>query len=124
MSNSFIILVALSFLNCYSLITKDDFVEKLLYLTTQSSVYTSESGDNLLLYKEGQFHCDCSGMIKALLNGLDIYNVKEGDKLSGFDVTGDKNSKQLIDGCTDVSTTFYLLGSTPRFLYLEEHIGV
>ena len=36
-------------------------------------------------------------MIKAILNGFDIYNVKEGDKLSGFDITGDKNSAQLIE---------------------------
>ena len=124
MSNSFIILLILSFLNCFALISKDEFVEKLIYLTKQSSAYTLVSGDNLLLFKDEQFHCDCSGMIKALLNGFDIYNVKEGDKLSGFDVTGDKNSKQLIDGCTDVSDTFYLLGSAPRFLYLEGHIGV
>ena len=124
MSKSFIILLALSFLNCSSLISKDEFVEKLLYLTKQNSTYTSVSGDNLLLYKEGQFHCDCSGMIKALLNGFDIYNAKEGNKVSNLNITGDKNSKQLIDGCTDVSNIFYFLGSAPRFLYLEGHIGV
>jgi hypothetical protein len=127
MSNSFIILLILSFLNCYALISRDELIEKLLYLTKQSSEYTSVSGDNLLLYKDEKFHCDCSGMIKALLNGFDIYNAKEGDKLSGFDVTGDKNSKQLIDGCTDVSNFFYFLDSAPRFLYLEghiDHIGV
>ena len=39
-----------------------------------------------------------SGMIKAILNGFDIYNVKEGDKLSGFPVTGDKSSQGLFEG--------------------------
>ena len=124
MSNSFIILLILSFFNCYAIISKDEFVEKLLYLSKNSSTYTSVSGDNLLLYKDGQFHCDCSGMIKALLNGFDIYNAKEGDKHSGFDVTGDKNSRQLIDGCTDVTNIFYFLNTAPRLLYLDNHIGV
>ena len=124
MNHYFIIFLVINFLNCLSLISKDEFVEKLLYLAEQSSAYTSVSGDNLLLYKEGQFHCDCSGMIKALLNGFDIYNVKEGDKLSEFNITGDKNSAQLINGCTDVSDKFYWLASTPRFLYLDGHIGV
>jgi hypothetical protein len=124
MNHYFIILLVINFLNCLSLITKDDFVEKLLYLAKKNSAYTSVSGDNLLLYKEGKFHCDCSGMIKALLNGFDIYNAKEGDKLSEFTITGDKNSAQLINGCTDVSDKFYWLASTPRFLYLDGHIGV
>ena len=124
MNYSLIILLAINFLNCNSLIGRDELVEKLLYLTKQSSSYTSVSGDNLLLYKDGQFHCDCSGMIKALLNGFDVYNVKEGDKLSDFSITGDKNSKQLIDGCNDVSDKFYFLDSVPKLVYLEGHIGV
>ena len=124
MNHYSIILLILNFLNCYSLIGKDELVEKLLYLVEQKSTYTSVSGDNLLLWKEGQFHCDCSGMIKALLNGFDIYNVKEGDKLSEFPVTGDKNSKQLIEGCIDVTDNFFNLNSVPRFLYLKDHIGV
>ena len=124
MNHYSIILLVLSFLNCYSLIGKDELVEKLLYLVEQKSAYTSVSGDKLLLWKEGKFHCDCSGMIKALLNGFDIYNFKEGDKLSEFPVTGDKNSKQLIEGCIDVTDNFFNLNSVPRFLYLENHIGV
>lgn len=63
-------------------------------------------------------------MIKAILNGFDVYNVKEGDKFSGFPVTGDKSSQGLIDGCIDVSDSFYLLKTVPRLLYLEGHIGV
>ena len=64
-------------------------------------------------------------MIKAILNGFDIYNVKEGDKLSGTDVTGDKNSAQLIESCTDISTDFYSFEfSGPRLVYFPGHIGV
>ena len=124
MNYSFIILLAIIFLKSYCLIGRDELVEKLLYLANQSSVYTTISGDNLLLYKGGQFHCDCSGMIKALLNGFDLYNAKEGDKLSDFNITGDKNSKQLIDGCNDVSDKFYSLDSVPKLVYLEDHMGV
>ncbi len=114
-------------MNCYSLITKDELVEKLLFLVDQNSIYTSVSGDNVLLWKEEKFHCDCSGMIKALINGYDIYNVEEGDKLTNFSVSGDINSKQLIEGCIDVSENFSELKNVPRFLYLEgiqNHIGV
>ena len=123
----FLILFGLSILNCYSLITKDELVEKLLFLVDQNSTYTSVSGDNLLLWKEEKFHCDCSGLIKALINGYDIYNVKEGDKLTNFSVSGDINSKQLIEGCIDVTENFFDLKNLPRFLYLEgnqNHIGV
>ena len=100
MNHSFLLLLALNILiiNCEPLISKEDFVARLLYLVEQNSSYTSVSGENLLLWKEGKFHCDCSGMIKAILNGFDIYNVKEGDKLSGFPVTGDKSSQGLIEG--------------------------
>lgn len=120
-----ILLYALYLSKCSDLMNENEFVEKLLYLVEQNSTYTSAQGDNLLLWKNGQFHCDCSGLIKAVLNGFDIYNVKEGDKLSGFPLTGDKNSQQLIDSCTDVSTEFNLLKySGPRFLYFPGHIGV
>ena len=54
----FLILFGLSILNCYSLITKDELVEKLLFLVDQNSTYTSVSGDNLLLWKEEKFHCE------------------------------------------------------------------
>lgn len=91
----------------------------------QNSIYTSVSGDNVLFWKDGKFHCDCSGMIKALLNEFDIYNVKEGDKLSNFEIIGDKNSKEIIDACTDISTDFTLLKPLePRFVYFTVHIGV
>ena len=119
-----ILLYSLLLNNCSSLLSEKEFVDKLLYLVEQNSSYTSVSGDNLLLWKDGKFHCDSSGMIKAILNGFDIYNVKEGDKLSGFDITGDKNSTQLIDSCTDISTNFDFKNSGPRLVYFPGHIGV
>ena len=63
-------------------------------------------------------------MIKALIYGYDIYNVKEGDKLTNISVSEDKNSKQLIEGCIDVTEKFSELKNVPRFLYFEGHIGV
>ena len=119
-----ILLYSLLLNNCSSLLSEKEFIDKLLYLVEQNSSYTSVSGDNLLLWKDGKFHCDSSGMIKAILNGFDIYNVKEGDKLSGFDITGDKNSTQLIDSCTDISTNFDFKNSGPRLVYFPGHIGV
>ena len=65
-------------------------------------------------------------MIKALLNGYDIYNVKEGSSGSESPVTGSLNSKMLIDNCEDISENFYTLSVTPsavRFVYLENNIG-
>ena len=110
------------------LINQNELVKQLLYLVEQNSTYSNVPGQNILYYKEETFYCDCSGMIKALLNGYDIYNVKEGSKPSDFPITGDLNSRQLIDGCEDVSKYFYTLApfSSPdlRFVYMEGHIGI
>ena len=37
------------------------------------------------------------------LNGYDIYNVIEGYKFSEYPITGDLDSKGLIEGCIDFS---------------------
>ena len=121
------LLFFLSIGNSFSLLNQKEFVDKLLYLVEQKSDYSSIPGNNMLNYKNEIFYCDCSGMIKALLNGYDFYNVTEGSQPSDFNITGDKNSKQLIDNCEDISEHFYLLtynSATVRFLYKEGHIGV
>ena len=108
-------------------LSKNEFVERLLYLVDQNTTYNGTSGFNILNYVNETFQCDCSGMIKALLNGFDIYNVKEGDVLrtKDYSVTKDLNSHQLINNCIEVSTNFSLLHpSEVRLLYMENHIGV
>ena len=127
MNHYITIILASLFFNCYSLISKEEFVEKLLYLVEQNSTHTLVPGENVLLWKDGQFHCGGSGMIKALLNGYDIYNVIEGYKFSEYPITGDLDSKGLIEGCIDVNDQFYYMHhykNVPRLLYLEGHIGV
>ena len=130
-SNYKIVLLFFSlFRSSLCLINQNELVKQLLYLVNKSSDYSNVPGQNMMNYIGGTFYCDCSGMIEALLNGYDIYNVKEGSKPKDFPITNDINSKQLIDGCEDISENFFeLIPPSPRvrFLYFEEprsHIGV
>ena len=137
-SNYKIVLLFFSlFSSSLCLINQDELVKQLLYLVNKSSDYSNVPGKNMMNYIGGKFYCDCSGMIEALLNGYDIYNVKEGSKLSTYPVTQrEMTSKDLIDGCEDISEDFDKLFSfsSPgvRFLYMEyitgnktgKHIGV
>ena len=128
--NKILLLFFSIFRSSLCLINQDKFVEDLLYLVNQTTEYSSTSGNNILNYIDGIFYCDCSGMIKALLNEYDIYNVEDRSKPSGFPITKDINSKQLIDGCEDISDDFIeLIPPSPRvrFLYMDtpnRHIGV
>ena len=114
-SNYKIILLFFSlFSSSLCLINQDELVKQLLYLVNKSSDYSNVPGQNMMNYIGGKFYCDCSGMIEALLNGYDIYNVKEGSKLSTYPVTQrEMTSKDLIDGCEDISEDFDKLFYAP-----------
>ena len=66
--NKILLLFFSIFRSSLCLINQDKFVDDLLYLANQTTEYSSTSGNNILNYIDGIFYCDCSGMIKALLN--------------------------------------------------------
>ncbi len=110
---------------CQSLISKDEWVDKLVYLVNQTTIYTKEQGKNLLDYDGTAWYCDCSGLMKALFNGRNVYSEKIGNDVNKtLPVTADLNTDNLIEKCKDLSTDFSLLKKDePRLLYLKVMLG-
>ena len=109
---------------CKVVMTKNEWVEKLLTLAKQPSDYSQTYGYNALRWDGSKWWCDCSNMMKALFNGRDI-NDKTKDKFEKSTAnTGDVNANGLINKCSSLSTDFSKLKSgEPRLIHMDGHIG-
>ena len=104
--------------------TKDQWVQKLMTLARSPSKYSNKYPYNVLYYDGSRWYADCSNLMKALFNGRDI-NDKTPNKYQGdLSNTGDVTVAGLFNQCTDISTNFGALRSgEPRLLYMDEHMG-
>ena len=126
MKIAFILVLALS-LNlsfCKIVMTKDEWVNKLITLAGEPSDYSQKYGWNALRWDGSKWWCDCSNLMKALFNGRDI-NDKTKDKFeSNTSNTEDVPADGLILKCKYLSKDFSKLKSgEPRLIHMQGHIG-
>ena len=127
MRGALILILALS-LNintlCKIVMTKNEFVSKLLTLAKQKSSYSQDYGKNALLWDGSKWWCDCSNMLKALFNGRDITDKTKNKFEKSTSNTGDVNANGLINKCSSLSSDFSKLKSgEPRLIHMDGHIG-
>ena len=109
---------------CKVVMTKDEWVNKLVALAKQPSDYSQKYGYNALRWDGSKWWCDCSNLMKALFNGRDITD-KTKDKFEKSTAnTGDIGADSLFKKCSSISTDFSKLKSgEPRLIHLDGHVG-
>ena len=107
------------------IMTEKQFVERLLNIRNRKTFYKNKYPYNLCyINKDGRTSADCVNLVKAILNGYNIYNNTIGYYQRDLSNTGDCTEAELIGQCTEVSTDFKKLGTHPEILYMKGHIGV
>lgn len=101
------------------------FVERLMVLANRKTYYKNKYPDNLCyVHTDGRTSADCVNLVKALLNGYNVYNLTIGYYQRDLSNTGDCTEAELICQCSDVDDDFKALGSRPRILWMPGHVGV
>ena len=104
--------------------TKNEWVNKLITLANSKSRYTQEYPYNVLYYDGTTWSADCSNLMKALFNGRDISDKTANKYQKDLTNTGDVNADGLINLCTDLSSDFSKLKSgEPRLIHMSGHMG-
>ena len=104
--------------------TKDQWVQKLITLAKSPSKYSMKYPYNVLYYDGSKWYADCSNLMKALFNGRDINDKTPNKYQKDLTNTGDVDADGLIQKCTDISTNFKALKSgEPRLLHMSGHMG-
>lgn len=106
------------------IMTERQFVDRLKTIRSRKTYYYNKYPYNLCyIHKDGRTSADCSNLVKAILNGYDVYNISVGYYQRDLSNTGDCTEAELLAQCTDVSTDFSILGTHPEILYMKGHIG-
>ena len=104
--------------------TKSEWVQKLITLAKSSSKYSNNYPYNLLYYDGSKWYADCSNLMKALFNGRDINDKTPNKYQRDLSNTGDVDVDGLFQQCTDISANFGALKSgEPRLLHMFGHMG-
>lgn len=110
------------------IMTSDQFISRLKALAARRTYYKNKWPDNLCyIHSDGRTSADCSNLVKAILNGYNIYNNAIGYYQKDLSNTGDCTEIELLNQCTDVSSNFSNMGNNPRILWMNKpngHIGV
>jgi LysM repeat protein len=107
------------------IMTERQFVERLLNIRNRKTFYKNKYPYNLCyINKDGRTSADCVNLVKAILNGYNIYNNTIGYYQKDLSNTGDCTEAELIGQCSEVSVDFSKLGTHPEILYMKGHIGV
>lgn len=101
------------------------FVNRLVQLRSRKTFYKNKYPYNLCyINKDGRTSADCVNLVKAVLNGYNVYNNSIGYYQKDLSNTGDCTEAELLAQCADVSSDFTILGKHPEILYMKGHIGV
>ena len=110
------------------IMTDRQFVERLTIIKNRNTFYKNKYPYNLCyINKDGRTSADCSNLVKAILNGYDVYKNEVGYYQKDLSNTGDCSEAELLCQCTDVTDDFSNMGKEPRILWMNKpngHIGV
>ena len=107
------------------IMTERQFVERLTNIRNRQTFYKNKYPFNLCyIHPDGKTSADCVNLVKAILNGYNVYNNTVGYYQRDLSNTGDCTEAELLSQCSDVSQDFARLGKHPEILYMKGHIGV
>ena len=105
------------------IMTSEQFITRLKNLAGRKTFYKNKYPYNLCyINKDGRTSADCVNLVKALLNGYNIYNNTVGYYQKDLSNTGDCTEAELLAQCSEVSTNFTNM-PVPAILYMKGHIG-
>ena len=106
------------------IMNEKQFVDRLVAIKNRRTFYKNKYPFNLCyINSDGRTSADCVNLVKAILNGYNIYNNNVGYYQKDLSNTGDCTEAELLAQCTDVSSDFKKLGNHPEVLYMKGHIG-
>lgn len=106
------------------IMTERQFVERLTNIRNRQTFYKNKYPFNLCyIHPDGKTSADCVNLVKAILNGYNVYNNTVGYYQRDLSNTGDCTEAELLSQCSDVSQDFARLGKHPEILYMKGHIG-
>lgn len=106
------------------IMTDVQFVERLTQIRNRKTFYKNKYPYNLCyINKDGRTSADCVNLVKAILNGYNVYNNTIGYYQRDLSNTGDCTEAELLAQCEDVSSDFSKLGNKAMILYMKGHIG-
>ena len=106
------------------IMTERQFIERLLNIKNRKTYYWNKYPNNLCyIHQDGRTSADCVNLVKAILNGYNVYNNTIGYYQKDLSNTGDCTEAELLAQCSDVSSDFKNLGSHCAILYMKGHIG-
>ena len=107
------------------IMTERQFTERLENIKARKTFYKNKYPYNLCyINKDGRTSADCVNLVKAILNGYNIYNNNIGYYQKDLSNTGDCTEAELLTQCSEVSQDFKTLCNHAEILYMKGHIGV
>ena len=106
------------------MITERQFVERLEAIRNRKTFYKNKYPYNLCyINKDGRTSADCVNLLKAILNGYNIFNNTVGYYQKDLTNTGDCTELELLKQCQEVSRNFTNLTEHAEILYMKGHVG-
>lgn len=103
---------------------EEQFIGRLQALANRKTFYKNKYPYNLCyINNDTRTSADCVNLLKAVLNGYNIYNNARGYYQKDLSNTGDCTESELLCQCEDVSSDFSRLGSHCAILYMRGHVG-
>ena len=107
------------------IMTEKEFTGRLENIRLRKTFYKNVYPYNLCyINKDGRTSADCVNLVKAILNGYNIYNNNVGYYQKDLSNTGDCTEAELLTQCSEVSQDFKTLCNHAEILYMKGHIGV
>lgn len=106
------------------IMTERQFVERLEAIRNRKTFYKNKYPYNLCyINKDGRTSADCVNLLKAILNGYNIFNNTVGYYQKDLTNTGDCTEIELLKQCQEVSQNFTSLTEHAEILYMKGHVG-
>lgn len=106
------------------IMTERQFVERLEAIRSRKTFYKNKYPYNLCyINKDGRTSADCVNLLKAILNGYNIFNNSVGYFQKDLTNTGDCTELELLKQCQDISQDFTKLTDHAEILYMKGHVG-
>ena len=106
------------------IMTERQFVERLEAIRNRKTFYKNKYPYNLCyINKDGRTSADCVNLLKAILNGYNIFNNTVGYYQKDLANTGDCTELELLKQCQEVSQNFTSLTEHAEILYMKGHVG-
>ena len=110
------------------ILTQNEFITRLKNLAGRKNYYSNKWPYNLCyIHSNGSTSADCVNLVKAILNGYNIYNNEIGYYQKDLSNTGDCTEAELLVQCSEVTSDFKNMGNKARILWMNKpnsHIGV